>query len=139
MCFFSCIFGVATIDDFPTPLAEGLAKSLQDAFFLGMAYHFVLNNHPSRSRVSEVDVHVLFESYLRESISAEMKMGAYNKATNNIPKDMFNVQYSMIEPMIKDDLRVGFWKGSKVLSNYKNVFYSRILLPMMTEVMASKL
>ncbi len=139
LCFFSRVFGVATVDGFPAPIAEALTTSLRDTFFLGMASHFVLQNHPSRSRINEVQVNVLFEEFLRESISAEMKMRSYIKAANNIPKDIFEVQYGTIEPMIKNDLRVGFWKRGKVRSNYNNVFCSGILLPMLAELTASNL
>lgn len=139
LCFFPRLFGIATVDELPAPLAGKLSDTLQDSFFLGMACHFVLQNHPSRPRITEVNLTALFEDFLKESISAEMKMEAYNKSTNNIPRDMFDVQYTMVEPIVKNDLRVGFWKRGKVRSNYHNVFCSGILLPMMTEIRASSL
>jgi hypothetical protein len=139
LCFFPRLFGIATVDDLAAPLAGKLSDTLQDSFFLGMACHFVLQNHPGRPRLREVNLTALFEDFLKESISAEMKMGAYNESSNNIPRDIFDVQYTMVEPMFKDYLRVGFWKRGKVRSNYHNVFCSGILLPMMSEIRASNL
>jgi hypothetical protein len=139
LCFFPRLFGIATVDDLPAAMVGKLSATLQDSFFLGMACHFVLQNHPSRPRIKEVNLTALFEDFLKESISAEIKMGAYNKSVNNIPRDIFDVQYTMVAPIVKDDLRVGFWKRGKVRSNYHNVFCSGILLPMMTEIRASNL
>ena len=139
LCFFPRVLGVVTVDDYPAPLADRIVASVRDTFFLGMACHLLAQNHPSRSQIGEIDVDALFEEYLKESVSANSKMGAYNRAVNNIPVDIFNVQYAGLEPMIKNDLRVGFWKQGKARSNYDNTFYSGILLPVMAEVMANEL
>ena len=90
LCFFPRLFGIATVDELPAPLAGKLSDTLQDSFFLGMACHFVLQNHPSRPRITEVNLTALFEDFLKESISAEMKMEAYNKSTNNIPRALLS-------------------------------------------------
>ena len=139
LCFFSRLFGVPTVNDLPPPFGARLSEALRDSFYLGMASHFVLTNHQRRAQVGELDLDILYNTFLVESISAELKMSAYNRSSNNIPRDVFTVQYETIETIVKDGLGVGFWKRGKVRSNYYNVFCSGILLPMIAEVEASKM
>ncbi len=139
LCFARRLFHVPTLNDLPQPFGARLLEGLHDTFYLGTASHLILTNHAFRADVESVDLDALFAAFLRESISAELKVGAYNRSANNIPRDIFTVQYATVESIVKNGLGVGFWNRGKVRSNYYNVFCAGILLPMMAEVEAARL
>ena len=137
LCFFPRVLGISSVDELPELQAAKLADALQASFFLGMACHLILCSHPGRTRIDEVDLTALFADYLKESLKATSHVRSYSRSANNIPRDIFEVEYAEMELFVKKNLGLGFWKRGKVRTNYYNTFCSGILLPMMSEICVS--
>ena len=138
LCFVRRFFDADSVDSLNNPASATLTEFVFDTFYLGLACEFALMNHPARARVAEVDQAQLFEEFLEASIVAKQKIGEFYKGAHGMPGDIFDAQYALIEPLLKNGFRVGFWKRGKLQANFENLYYAGALLSIMACLKATR-
>lgn len=139
LCFFPKYLGVQCISDLPDHKAKQLSSVIDQTFFLGLASHFILFNHPSRYVISGLDTNRLYPKFLEVSGRADAEMRPYSKDLHGMPEDIFRAQFaSQVEPLMKRDFSIGFWKMGKVRSHFRNLFFAGTILGVLADTQASK-
>lgn len=139
LCFFAKFFSVETISQLPESTADQLSEAIDETHFLGLASHLILFNHPHRHRIASLDRNQLYSKFLKVSGKADVEMRPYNKNLNGIPEAVFQQQFSeSVEPLLKNELKVGFWKMGKLRSHFRNIFFAGTILGVLADTQASE-
>lgn len=139
LCFFSKFFSVETISQLPESTAGKLSDAIDETHFLGLASHLILFNHPYRHRIESLDRNQLYSKFLKVSWKADAEMRPYNKNLNGIPEAVFQQQFSeSVESLLKNELKVGFWKMGKLRSHFRNIFFAGTILGVVADTQASE-
>jgi len=139
LCFFPKFFRVETISQLPESTARQLIDAIDQTHFLGLASHLVLCNHPHRHEIESLDRSQLYYKFLKVSGKADAEMRAYNKNLNGIPEAVFQQQFrESVEPLLKNELKVGFWKMGKLRSHFRNIFFAGTILGVLADTQASE-
>ena len=147
-CFFSITTGMTKLQDmqtmdFPyrflkkTKINDLSCYSLEsiiiDCFLIGFIYHFIFTNFATRNKYETVDYDKLYDTWLPNTLVADIKMRAYNKDHNMAPEKYFLNYY---KKEIKNCssfnfvFKIGVLKRSKVLSYLKNIMFCGLLYGM---------
>lgn len=139
LCFFPKFFRVNSISQLSVSMANQLNRACQETHFLGLASHLILSNHPCRNRIESIDKDYLYSKFLEVSGMADAKMRSYNKDLNRIPEAVFLLQFKKtVEPVLKHDMKVGFWKMGKLRAHFRNIFFAGTMLGMLADTLAAE-
>ena len=138
LCFFPKFLGVQCISDLPDHKAKQLSCVIDQTFFLGLASHLILFNHPSRHVISGLDTNRLYKKFLEVSGRADAALRPYSRDLHGMPEDIFQVQFArQVEPLMKREFCIGFWKMGKVRSHFRNLFFAGTILGVLADTEAS--
>jgi hypothetical protein len=102
-----------------------LRSLVETSFDLGLLYHLILNNFPTRTQAHGVNLDTLFERWAPESIAADSLSRAYDRGNQGIPSSLQKAfAERQVEPFLKNTLRIGFWRRAKALSWFRNAFFA---------------
>lgn len=139
LCFFPKFMGVQSISDLPTQKAKRVARVIDETYFLGLASHLILFNHPCRHGIPGLDTNQLYQKFLEVSGAADAAMRPYKKNLHGMPEDIFQAQFTgQVEPMMKAEFSIGFWKMGKVRSHFRNLFFAGTILGVLADTQASE-
>jgi hypothetical protein len=140
LCIPSKYLGVESISQLQPAIAKRLNDAIDETFLLGLVSHLILSNHPQRHRIPTINKDRLYSTFLRASGMADAQMQQYNKDANGIPEAVFQEQFKIdVEPILKRELKVGFWKMGKLKSNFRNLFFAGIIIGVIADTQAAKL
>jgi len=115
----------------PDALQVTIEEAIEETFFLGLRCHLGLTTSPTRSDVGRVNMDTLFNIWILDAVVADTKMKIYNKECCGAPARFFEFFYnSKIEPALKEQFKLGFWKRSKCFSFFRNLFFAGACLGM---------
>jgi hypothetical protein len=138
LCFFPKFLRAQCISDLPNHKAKQLSFVIDQTFFLGLASHLILFNHPSRHLISGLDTNRVYPKFLEASGKADVVMRPYSKDLHGLPEDIFQAHFtSQVEPLMKRDFFIGFWKMGKVRSHFRNLFFAGTILGVLADTQAS--
>ena len=139
LCFFPKFFSVETISQLPESTASQLSDAIDQTHFLGLASHLILFNYPHRHAIESLDRNQLYYKFLEVSGKADAEMRPYNRNVNGIPEAVFQEQFSKtVEPLLKNELKVGFWKMGKLRSHFRNIFFAGTILGVLADTQTSE-
>jgi hypothetical protein len=139
LCFFPKFFRVGSISQLPSSTSAQLSDATDETHLLGLASHLILFNHPHRHRIESVDKVYLYSKFLEVCGAADAEMRSYNKDVHGIPEAVFQDQFrEAVEPMLKNDLKIGFWKMGKLRSHFRNIFFAGTILGVLADTHAAE-
>ena len=139
LCFFPKFFRVETIIELPVLTANQLSDTIDNTHSLGLTSHLILFNHPHRRAIESLDTNQLYSTFLEVSGKADAEMRPYNKNVNGIPEAVFKEQFSeTVEPLLKNELKINFWKMGKLRSHFRNIFFAGTILGVLADTQASE-
>jgi hypothetical protein len=139
LCFFPKFFRVDSISQLPSSASAQLNDAIDKTHLLGLASHLILFKHPHRHRIESVDKVWLYSNFLELSGAADAEMRSYNKDVHGIPEAVFQEQFREgVEPVLKNDLKIGFWKMGKLRSHFRNIFFAGVILGVLADTHAAE-
>lgn len=110
-----------------------MLASLQSEFeylvVAGFGLHYLLTEFPTRNLVGRVDTLHLQEEWIGRAIAADHSLRWYDAEQHGIPSRFVEHLYrTRLERLLRDSLRLGFWKEGQARSYIKNLFWSGVLL-----------
>jgi len=140
VCPFPQLLNISSIEQVQLIARKELNDAIDQTFLLGLTSHLILFNHHARPKIGRIDTSLLFTKWAESAAVADMQLKAYNRDSNGIPNGVYLAQYmAQIQPVVKEKLRIGFWKEGKFRSRFRNIYYSGCLLGMESDVAASKI
>lgn len=137
LCFFPKFFRVESISQLQSYTYVNLDKAIDQTHFLGLCSHLILCTHTHRHRIKLIDFNYLYNQFLKVSGEADVQMRSYDMDVNGITKAIFKEHFSLsVEPVLRRDLGVGFWKMGKLRSHFGNLFFTGSLLGMLADTQA---
>ncbi len=135
LCFPKRFLNEPSTATLPHTLRETVNDIIEDTFFLGLMCHLFLNKFPTRDNVDRVDMQTLVNAWAPESLVADTMMKAYNKDLNMLPLRIFEFYHgTKIEPVLKKQLKMGFWSRAKCRSYFRNLLFSGARLGMLFDL-----
>lgn len=126
MCFTKRFLG--------TPVSENVSEKLFEVigkvFFFGLILHLTAMAFPTRSNTEKVDCSALVREWIVEALIANRIMKSYVKDAPLVMSVYRYLFQSEIEPFLKSDLNLGWWKRGKCESFFENLFLAGALLGM---------
>jgi len=120
---------------FDNAKATELRQLIEDSFDLGLFFHLICQQFPSRNTINDVNIEELFLSWAPDSIIADSLSRNYNSGNGGMPskveKSYFN---SEVELILKQSFNIGFWKRSMARSWFKNTYFAGIHLGLMYDL-----
>jgi len=139
MCFPSRFLKKPSTIDLPDTLRMLIDDVIDSTFYLGLISHLYLHTFPTRSNVERIDIDNLIYKWGLQALIADRLMKTYSKKANDLPRRVFeSYYYSKIEPILKKQLKVGFWIRGQCRSYLRNLFFSGARLGMLFDLMTSE-
>jgi hypothetical protein len=134
LCFFPRLLKVETVNDLPPARGKITNAIIDETFFLGLASHLIISDHPHRHKINRLKKECLYLDFLEACRSADKDLRIYDKDMNGIPGDIFKEQFARhVEPLFAREFSVGFWKMGKIRSNFRNIFFGGIALGVLSD------
>lgn len=130
ICFPYRFLGKPDVSAFPNQAGDKLSNTLDSIFFSGLNFHFFWATFPTRKEYKNVDIDTLKSKWLLEALVADKTMGKfYQGEGGQIAKDLFDIRYSTTcEPLLKQEIKVGFFKRGMCKAYFKNIYWAGALL-----------
>lgn len=134
VCLFRHVLNVESVAQLPNETGEHAAEILDETFFLGLAGHLILSEHPHRYKIFGMAKEGLYLDFLEASRFADKDMREYNQDLNGLPGDIFKEQCARrVEPLFTREFSVGFWKMGKVRASFRNIFFGGVALGVLSD------
>jgi predicted Zn finger-like uncharacterized protein len=134
LCFFPMLLRVETVNHLPPAWAKITNTVIDETFFLGLASHLIISDHPHRHKICRMEKEGLYLDFLEACGSADRDMKEYNKDMSGVPGVIFKEQFArQVEPLFSGEFSVGFWKMGKVRSCFRNIFFSGVALGLLSD------
>lgn len=118
---------------------QRLDEAIRSTFHLGLATHLTLQIYPTRKHVDRVDGDDLLKEFAPEALVATQHMSRYDSENNGIPRSIYERHFGEdVEPFLKEELRLGFWKMGKADANFTHLFFSGALLGLQFDLRTGK-
>jgi hypothetical protein len=115
--------------ELPENQKEEVERILEQAFFLGLTFHFFIWTSPTRKEFDKVNFDNMIKGWFNKTLLADKGHESYNKKMNKIPDSFFNYYYNrLLEPFFQTDFKFGYWKRGECYAYFHNLFYAGILL-----------
>ncbi len=112
----------------PQQLQE-LRALVESSFDLGLLYHLMFNQFPTRPHSERVDLDTLFLQWAPESLVADVLSRDYDRGNSSIPSTVQRAFAKLrVEPFLKGQLAFGFWARAKANSWFRNTFFAGVRL-----------
>jgi len=115
-------------------VSEKLFKVVGKVFFLGLIFHLTFSTYPTRSNTKKVDCVALVREWINETLIASIILKSFVKDTPLIMSVYRYFFQNEIEPFLKSDLKIGWWKRAKCESFFANLLLSGVLLGMLFDM-----
>jgi predicted Zn finger-like uncharacterized protein len=134
LCFFPRLIKVETVNNLPPAWAKITNTVIDETFFLGLASHLIISDHPHRYKIYGMEKESLYLDFLKACGSAARDMKEYNRDMKGIPGDIFKEQFArQVEPLFAGEFSIGFWKMGKIRANFKNIFFGGVVLGVLSD------
>jgi hypothetical protein len=128
LCFYRRILNQPSTENMSADLRKAIDNIINDTFLLGLISHLFLFDCPSRNNFDNVDILAVMNKLVPKILSSSGKMRKYNKEFNTVPVLIFEHYYdNNIAPVLKEQLKLGFWKRANARSYFANLFFSGAL------------
>jgi hypothetical protein len=118
-----------TVDELPENQKEEVERKLEQAFFLGLIFHFLVWDVPTRKKFNEVNFDNLIKGWVNRTLLADKHCKSSNKQANKLTQSFFSYYYDRsLEPFFKDDLKFRYLKRGECFAYFHNLFYAGVLL-----------
>lgn len=139
LCFMERIFNKRSTESIKNPEKNIIEKLIKDTFFLGFASYLMLYHFPTRNLIENININILAEKWSIETLRAEQIMINVDETLIDWLKAIFNQHYSTnVQPFLKNQMKIGFWKMGKCDSYFNNLFYAGSLLALMSDLETKK-
>lgn len=130
ICFPYRFLGKPSIFALPKQAGDNLSNTLDDIFFSGLNFHFFWATFPTRKEYKNVDIDALKSKWLLDALLADKTMGKfYQGEGGQMAKDLFDIRYSSTcESLLKEEIKVGFFKRGMCKAFFKNIYWAGALL-----------
>lgn len=109
---------------------------IEETFFLGLRCHLGLWRFPTRSDMQRVNMDTLFDIWIQDALVSTAMMRTYSKECRGVPTRLFEYFYSStVEPTLKEQFRLGFFKRSRCRWFFSNLFFTGASLGMRFDLM----
>ena len=134
ICLFRHVLNVESVDKLPSEKGKLANEVIDETFFLGLAGHLILSEHPHRHKIYGMAKEGLYLDFLEACRFADKDMREYNKDLNGLPGDIFKEQCARrVEPFFTREFSVGFWKMGKVRASFRNIFFGGVALGVLSD------
>jgi hypothetical protein len=139
LCFTKRILNKQSTESMNNSDKNIIEKLIEDTFFLGFVSHLLLYNFPTRNFIDNVNLNILAEKWSIETLRADQIMMNFDKTYVDWLKALFNKHYNTnVQPFLKNQMKIGFWKMGKCDSYFNNLFYAGSLLGLMSDLETKK-
>lgn len=109
---------------------------LEEVFVAGFLVHHALTSFPGReTSVERIDISALVSRFPGEALGADSRLRSYDLKHARIASTIAVALYEdRLEHLLRDVIRIGWWKRAKSLSFFTNLFWAGILLGVMTDL-----
>jgi hypothetical protein len=130
ICFPYRFLGKPSITSLPKQAGDKLSNTLDDIFFAGLNFHFFWATFPTRKEYKNINTDALRGKWLLDALVADKIMGKfYQGEGGRMAKDLFDNRYSSTcEPLLKNEIRVGFFKRGMCKAFFRNIYWAGALL-----------
>lgn len=130
ICFPYRFLGEPSVSALPKQAGDKLSNTLDAIFFSGLNFHFFWATFPTRKEYKNVDIDALKSKWMLEALIADKTMGKfYQREGGQMAKDLFDIRYSTTcEPLLKQEIKVGFFKRGMCKAFFKNIYWAGALL-----------
>jgi len=99
---------------------------LEECFLLGFIYHFSYYNFPTRTNIQNVNFDKLLDTWLPQTLIANIQMKEYSKENNGLSQKYFTMFYEEqnYKTILKNNFKMGFLKSGQTTSFFNNIFYA---------------
>lgn len=134
ICLSLSLLNVESVEHLPGKTAKIANEIIDETFFLGLAAHLILSEHPHRHKIFGMAKEGLSLDFLEACQFADRDMREYDRDMSGLPGDLFREQFARrVEPVFAKELSVGFWRMGKVRAGFRKIFFSGIALGVLSD------
>jgi len=123
--FIQKAFGVSDVRQLPSDQQERVRAVVSDIFGCGILMQHLFFNFPTRGRLADVDLRSHVEGWAVNALVANQQMKAWDKEAQNLPLIFVRSHFQEdLEPLLKSEWRIGFWRRGQASSLLENIFFA---------------
>lgn len=136
MCFPTRYLNQPSTATMTNVLRVTIEDLIEETFLLGLRCHLGCTRLPTRSDVQRVNMDTLFNMWIPQVLVSTVGMRTYSKECDWAPTHLFEYSYSSrVDPVLKEQFRLGFWKRSRCRWFFSNLFFAGASLGMRFDLM----